>query len=155
LEYFALFALKESEDKRGGGLLGIIGLGEKVRESVDVLQSFLADRLSVKSAYALEFRLTARVLGTFVLSQIGEGIPKAFRRSRQEPIPQSARSKSNLQALLSLAVHQEYKDHELLIQNAHAFITNPAKTLHNIDELMLLACSGLYKSPIKTLFGKM
>jgi len=66
----------------------------------------------------------------------------------------SYRSKQLAQQLLALSKHEDYSKYDYTIQNIHTFIMNPEKIISDIEELVLLVASSVFKPPIKYLFHK-
>jgi len=93
-------------------------------------------------------------LATFVLTQVSEGNVKQLRRTAADPVGYFPRSKQLLTTLLGLAKNDAYKSFDFAIQNLWTFITNPEKTLADLDDLLTLVTSSTYKPPINLLFYK-
>lgn len=137
LENLANHIFEESKSRKGGGLLGMIGLGEK-------------------SVLSGEFRLASRLISVFLLFQFGNpvGPTRKMRRYAFEPLDPSQTSLKHLKTLTVDRAQGEFKEYDFLIQSANSFITNPQKSLADIDELISLIMEALFKAPVRKLFTK-
>jgi len=134
LEYLGQFMLKLGEDKKSDGFLGMIGFGEKSQLSV-------------------EFRVAARLLGTFIICQIKQtGSNKRVRLSSHENLELNPQASKLLPSLLTLPKSPEYLAHDLIIRNAYTFINNPEKTLAKSHTFLMLITSTLYTGHVQALF---
>jgi hypothetical protein len=137
LENLANHIFEESKSRKGGGILGMIGLGER-------------------SNFPGEFRLAARLLSVFILYQFSApvGPTKKFRRYNYEVLDPSPAAIKHLKTLTVDRAQGEFKEYDFLIQSAGAFIANPQKSLGDLDEFLALIMEPLFKSPIRQLFFK-
>jgi hypothetical protein len=131
LEQLSDYMLNLSEDRKSKGLLKFLNLGEK-------------------SPYPLEFRLTCRVLGLFLMIQVQGG---QLRLNSIEPLKLSSAVQKRVENLRALCNQDKYLTHQFLLQSAVNFITNPEKTIAHFHSLLHMLTSALYKHPaIKALF---
>eukprot|EP01126_Amoeba_proteus_P034259 TRINITY_DN3405_c0_g1_i4.p1 TRINITY_DN3405_c0_g1~~TRINITY_DN3405_c0_g1_i4.p1 ORF type:complete len:291 (+),score=68.66 TRINITY_DN3405_c0_g1_i4:1516-2388(+) len=107
---------------------------------------------STPSPYSPHFRLMARSIGVFILSQLiypkhstAKDGPLAVRRDPSSAVSQDVIFLKDLSILSGLRRLEIYKDFASTIQSVVDFIQDPQKTLKNTSNLMILLCSGLFR----------
>lgn len=122
---FGQTLLKYAEDKRGEGLLSVLGMGEK-------------------SPFPVEFRLAARALGTFVECQFHEHL--GFRMKTDVPLQLSRTAEKAMHALHGLQKNKEYAHLISAVSALHQFCSNPSHCMTHVLQLCASVCSLLYPS---------